>query len=294
MESSYTTQTASPSVGEWNRRYSEGAATRERPGSIPRPTSAAAPSSLANFSWQGTASPVQAPPPTEWTLKAPMAPPIPPTTFASHASPVLIQQPIPEMAQHQHQFHPQSFQSSPPSVLASQSPPTPIHPQAYVSHSPHLHSNSISPTFGHASVAPNPSSRPSKSPPSTTAAPPKRGRRPKNYVKTAEDERVEREEYLERNRLAALKSRQRKKERMGNLEQQAQEYCNHNDSLQKYALTLQSELLHLRSILSQLGGQSFPDVDGYFEREAQGGGIPTILRIAGPTLERDYQAVARV
>lgn len=75
---------------------------------------------------------------------------------------------------------------------------------------------------------------------------------------------------------------------------EAQEYSHHNDSLQKYALTLHSEVLHLRSILNQLDGQSFPDVEGYLQREAQGGGIPTILRIAGPVLERDYQDVGRV
>lgn len=287
VELSYNPQSShsGASEHEWNRRYSEGAAARERPGSgIPRPTSAA-PSTLANFSWQATASnqssSIQATSTDRWQTTRPVAVPVSPT-FGS-ASPTL--HPLAVAPVQSPPFQPQTYHSSPPPVFSSASPPTPTRPQAFIAHPPN---------FSHTSVAPHPSSRPSKSPPSTTSPSQKRGRRPKNYVKTAEDERIEREEYLERNRLAALKSRQRKKERMGNLEQQAKEYCSHNDSLQKYALTLQSELLHLRSILSQLGGQSFPDVDGYLEREAKGGGIPTILRIAGATLERDYQAVARV
>ncbi|ORY79757.1 hypothetical protein BCR35DRAFT_352661 [Leucosporidium creatinivorum] len=286
VEMSYTSESPIMNDQQWQRRASEGALPhlplRQGSGGM-GPESAS--SSLANWSFPSSSNA----PSSAYQPTAMIPPPIAPSTFSANASPILAEQSLPELS-HPQPYLPQPaphgyyVSSAPPPPLPHHSPSTPTQPNPLT---PHLGDS----TFGQQQPSAAGKAANSKSPPSGSGH--KRGRKPKNYVKTAEDERIEREEYLERNRLAALKSRQRKKQRMGNLEAQAVEYSAHNDSLQKYALTLQSELLHLRSILSQLGGQSFPDVDGYLEREANGGGIPTILSIAGPTLERDYQAAGR-
>lgn len=69
---------------------------------------------------------------------------------------------------------------------------------------------------------------------------------------------------------------------------EAKTYSLANADLQSFALTLHAEVMQLRALLAQLGGQHLPDVDGYLAREAEGGGIPTILAIAGTTLQTDY------
>ncbi|KDE04944.1 hypothetical protein MVLG_04595 [Microbotryum lychnidis-dioicae p1A1 Lamole] len=114
----------------------------------------------------------------------------------------------------------------------------------------------------------------------------KRGRKPKPPPSSEEAKR-NREICLKKNRIAALQSRRRKKIKNGQLENQANELMLRNKSLQIFARDLHVELMQLRALLARLPG-GFPDVNAYLDREAQGGGIPTIMRIAGPTLERDY------
>ncbi|SCZ90727.1 BZ3500_MvSof-1268-A1-R1_Chr1-3g02190 [Microbotryum saponariae] len=111
----------------------------------------------------------------------------------------------------------------------------------------------------------------------------KRGRKPKPPPSPEEAKR-NREICLEKNRIAALQSRRRKKIKNGQLENQANELMLRNKSLQIFARDLHVELMQLRALLARLPG-GFPDVNAYLDREAQGGGIPTIMRIAGPTLE---------
>ncbi|SCV68651.1 BQ2448_772 [Microbotryum intermedium] len=129
----------------------------------------------------------------------------------------------------------------------------------------------------------------------------KRGRKPKPPPSPEEAKR-NREICLEKNRITALQSRQRKKIKNGQLEDHrhanrlifhirayvgARELMQRNKTLQIFARDLHVELMQLRALLARLPG-GFPDVNAYLDREAQGGGIPTIMRIAGPTLERNY------
>lgn len=159
-----------------------------------------------------------------------LPPPLPPSTFSANVSPILAQQSLPGPSQPQQPFYraPPSTsthvygRSPPPAPLHTHSPPSPNlgHPYGTVHQLPNPNSPPYTQYQQQASLA-----GPARSPPmgSSSAAngPKPRGRKPKNYVKSAEEERVEREEYLERNRLAALKSRQRKKQKMGNLEARA-------------------------------------------------------------------------
>jgi hypothetical protein len=216
VEMSYTSESPIMSDQQWHRRASEGALPHLQPqrqgGDGMRPDSAS--SSLANWSFPPSSNA-----PSSNHQPASMIPaPIAPSTYSANASPVLAEQSLPELP-HPQQFMPQSaphgyYVSPPPGPLPHHSPstPTPTQPNPLTAGpAPHLGDPSFAQQPSAAGKAANP-----KSPSGANAH--KRGRKPKNYVKTAEDERVEREEYLERNRLAALKSRQRKKQRMGNLE----------------------------------------------------------------------------
>ncbi|KAM0752954.1 hypothetical protein T439DRAFT_323568 [Meredithblackwellia eburnea MCA 4105] len=103
------------------------------------------------------------------------------------------------------------------------------------------------------------------------------------------DDEARRKLFLERNRIAACKSRQKKKERVRDLETQSATLCASNQQLQSNALALHHEVLRLRRELVMLHSTcSCEHVVGYLSRESQGGGIPTIESIAGRTLRCDY------
>ncbi|ORY73096.1 hypothetical protein BCR35DRAFT_152005 [Leucosporidium creatinivorum] len=124
------------------------------------------------------------------------------------------------------------------------------------------------------------------------AAGKKRGRKPKNAPTVSQAElEQERREALDRNRIAASRSRQRKKERVGNLESTAQNLANNNAALQAECIQLRADVDSLRALLEQVHPQpcSCEHVQGYLARERDGGGIPTIERIAGDTLTKDYR-----
>ncbi|SCV69172.1 BQ2448_2192 [Microbotryum intermedium] len=125
-------------------------------------------------------------------------------------------------------------------------------------------------------------------------APRKRGRKPKSAM-PEEDAETVKVEALERNRVAASKSRRRKKERVTGLEQNAANLATSNVQLQHMCHVLSNELHGLRAMLKQLHPLDCDcvHVRGYCAREAAGGGIPTIERIAGRTLSLDYTKVPR-
>lgn len=165
----------------------------------------------------------------------------------------------------------------------------------------------------------------SPAPPAAPTKPPgkKRGRKPKNWdptlERTVELDPEERERQrklaLERNRIAASKSRRRKKERVELLETGAlhasvarsadgrpstdgvasrtasSDLCSRNLALQAECRALLAEVHSLRTFLSQNhpeGVCTCQHINGYLARERDGGGIPAILYGAGATLDRDY------
>ncbi|KAK4053183.1 hypothetical protein OIV83_001918 [Microbotryomycetes sp. JL201] len=105
---------------------------------------------------------------------------------------------------------------------------------------------------------------------------------------------ADREAYLARNRLAASRSRQRKKQRVGELESRAHEYSVLNQMLQQQAIALHSEFLQLRSMLTHVVETTPPDqmsheLQMYLERERAGqAGVAYINSLAGDTLSTDY------
>ncbi|KAK4052647.1 hypothetical protein OIO90_004275 [Microbotryomycetes sp. JL221] len=102
---------------------------------------------------------------------------------------------------------------------------------------------------------------------------------------------------LERNRIAASKSRKRKRERMQNMEQIASDLSNQNASLQSTASQLKSELFALRSQLStthpDLNKCKCQHVQAYLSRERQGHGIQMILQLSGSVLDKQYGDVGK-
>ncbi|BGO95142.1 hypothetical protein NBRC10512v2_006939 [Rhodotorula toruloides] len=187
-------------------------------------------------------------------------------------------------------------------VMPSAAPPPPAAPKttgkkkssaaassAHVAHS----TTSASPPTVAGSASPASVPAPSKPPGK------KRGRKPKNWdptlERTVELDPEERERQrklaLERNRIAASKSRRRKKERVELLETASSDLCNRNLALQAECRALLSEVHSLRSFLSQSHPEGLctcQHINGYLARERDGGGIPAILYGAGETLERDY------
>lgn len=91
------------------------------------------------------------------------------------------------------------------------------------------------------------------------------GRRPKGYVKSAQDAARERDRYLERNREAALRSRARKKAAQEHLEVEAVQLGAANKVLQSDAWALRNEVLQLREIIEALDGPCC----GHGQRQAQ-------------------------
>ncbi|GAA5853062.1 hypothetical protein JCM8547_000188 [Rhodosporidiobolus lusitaniae] len=131
----------------------------------------------------------------------------------------------------------------------------------------------------------------------------KRGRKPKNWDPTLEkaielepeEQEKQRKLALERNRIAASKSRRRKKERVELLETASTDLCNKNLALQAECRALLAEVHSLRTFISQSHplGCACVHIQGYLAREREGGGIPAILYGAGASLERDYSQVPK-
>ncbi|KAL8278593.1 hypothetical protein RQP46_009085 [Phenoliferia psychrophenolica] len=117
---------------------------------------------------------------------------------------------------------------------------------------------------------------------------------PENDDEEGGDEDKKRKEALERNRLAARKSRQKKRERVGNLEFQAGDLSARNHALQAEALALREEVMQLRQHLSEHNGCTCQHVAAYLARERAGGGIPTINHLARHTLGLDYTNAPRM
>ncbi|GAA6000747.1 uncharacterized protein JCM10292_000574 [Rhodotorula paludigena] len=103
-----------------------------------------------------------------------------------------------------------------------------------------------------------------------------------------DEDSVKRKQFLERNRIAACKSRQKKKEKTAQLERLAAELCNRNHVLQQTALALRQEAMTLRQLMHAHQGCSCEHAQGYIARDQAGGGIATIDQLAGRTLVLDY------
>ncbi|GAA5801106.1 hypothetical protein HPULCUR_006548 [Helicostylum pulchrum] len=73
-------------------------------------------------------------------------------------------------------------------------------------------------------------------------------KRARSFNKVPEDEE-KRKKFLERNRLAALKCRQRKKQWLTNLQARVEYLANDNDQLQMETDALRKEILDLKTIL---------------------------------------------
>ncbi|GAA5985858.1 hypothetical protein JCM10908_006307 [Rhodotorula pacifica] len=99
---------------------------------------------------------------------------------------------------------------------------------------------------------------------------------------------TKRQQFLERNRVAACKSRQKKKEKVAGLEQFAADLCARNHKLQQTALALRQEALALRQLVHAHIGCSCEHAQGYIARDAAGGGIATIDQLAGRVMTLDY------
>ncbi|GAA5854083.1 hypothetical protein JCM3766R1_000057 [Sporobolomyces carnicolor] len=102
------------------------------------------------------------------------------------------------------------------------------------------------------------------------------------------EDSLKRKQFLERNRIAACKSRQKKKEKVGKLEQDASELCQKNQLLQAAALALRQEILTLRQIIQTHDGCSCEHAQGYLERDKEGRGIALLDNLAGRTMHLDY------
>ncbi|GAA6046930.1 hypothetical protein JCM3770_003435 [Rhodotorula araucariae] len=140
----------------------------------------------------------------------------------------------------------------------------------------------------------------------TPAPTPKRkgGRKKASSVKPAEgekmageeedDEDLKRKQFLERNRIAACKSRQKKKEKTAALERLSADLCNRNHVLQQTALALRQEALTLRQLMHAHQGCNCEHAQGYIIRDQQGGGLEAIEQLAGHTLHLDYSVPPRM
>lgn len=102
------------------------------------------------------------------------------------------------------------------------------------------------------------------------------------------DNSTKRQQFLERNRVAACKSRQKKKEKVAGLEQHAADLCARNNMLQQTALALRQEAIALRQLVHAHTGCLCEHAQGYIARDAAGGGIATIDQLAGRVLTLDY------
>ncbi|KAM0753947.1 hypothetical protein T439DRAFT_378055 [Meredithblackwellia eburnea MCA 4105] len=103
-----------------------------------------------------------------------------------------------------------------------------------------------------------------------------------------EEEERRKKDSLERNRIAASKSRQKKRMRVDDLETRATALTHSNHQLQTTALALLAEAKSLRAELSHLHTTCHcTHVVGYTLRETNGGGLPLIERLARTVLDDD-------
>ncbi|GAA5927074.1 hypothetical protein JCM1841_001907 [Sporobolomyces salmonicolor] len=103
-----------------------------------------------------------------------------------------------------------------------------------------------------------------------------------------DEETVKRKQFLERNRVAACKSRQKKKEKVGALEQVAADLCHKNHILQQSAFALRQEIITLRQLIQAHNGCSCEHAQGYIERDRSGRGLALLDHLAGRTMHLDY------
>jgi hypothetical protein len=201
-----------------------------------------------------------------------------------------------------------------PPVLA---PPRTYEPFAFPSH--YVPSSHSSPASSHSSI-PTPKAEPASTK-KTTPSKTMRGKGKKSNPLDATvdggeegEEEAKRKLFLERNRVAAIKSRQKKREKVGNLEKStsppslpsiptnailtaAKDLANTNAELQATALSLLSELQSLRQSLTPLHPPTSctcPLINTYISREELGGGIPLLQSIASDVLARDYAKIPRL
>ncbi|KAI8640618.1 hypothetical protein BD408DRAFT_347639 [Parasitella parasitica] len=74
--------------------------------------------------------------------------------------------------------------------------------------------------------------------------------RKRKMVSSDDTDEEKRKHFLERNRQAALKCRQRKKQWLTNLQERVEFLANDNEQLQLQANVLRDEVINLRSLLS--------------------------------------------
>ncbi|KAI5478097.1 bZIP transcription factor [Pseudohyphozyma bogoriensis] len=109
-----------------------------------------------------------------------------------------------------------------------------------------------------------------------------------------EDDAERRKVLLERNRVAAVKSRQKKKEKVATLEHDAHSLCSSLHKSQHAALTLLHEAQQLRSLLALHTTCTCTHVRGYLQREQEGGGLPLIQHLSGSCLDKNYTGVPKM
>ncbi|GAA5921924.1 hypothetical protein JCM3775_003421 [Rhodotorula graminis] len=148
---------------------------------------------------------------------------------------------------------------------------------------------SFAPVGGAASEEGTPAPTPKRKGGRKKASPSKEGEGAELKEGEEEDEEsLKRRQFLERNRVAACKSRQKKKEKTAAMERLATDLCNRNHVLQQTALALRQEALTLRQLMHAHQNCSCEHAQGYIARDRQGGGIATIDQLAGRTLHLDY------
>ncbi|GAA5908513.1 hypothetical protein JCM6882_001287 [Rhodosporidiobolus microsporus] len=178
-----------------------------------------------------------------------------------------------------------------PEPVDEQLPPSPVAPRPPVTRgqskkgkAPESSTSASTSQETTASPAPGPKRKGGRK----KAAAAKAAKAPEGEEAEEDEESTKRRQFLERNRVAACKSRQKKKERVGQLEQLAADLCSRNQNLQQTALALRNEVLGLRQMMLQHNGCNCEHAQGYIVRDANGGGIATIDQLAGTTLTLDY------
>uniref|UniRef100_A0A3B1KJ15 Cyclic AMP-responsive element-binding protein 5 n=1 Tax=Astyanax mexicanus TaxID=7994 RepID=A0A3B1KJ15_ASTMX len=139
-------------------------------------------------------------------------------------------------SQQRHAHHQQDSQEQPPHSCAHHSPPAHLHPGPA-----HLTATHLSHQPVPAQVSPVRSSSCSQSPPQTS------GGRRRRATDSDPDER--RKKFLERNRAAASRCRQKRKVWVSSLERKAEELTHTNLQLQNEVTLLRSEVTQLKQLL---------------------------------------------
>ncbi|KAF2138718.1 uncharacterized protein K452DRAFT_300803 [Aplosporella prunicola CBS 121167] len=106
------------------------------------------------------------------------------------------------------------------------------------------------------------------------ASPPPKKRSRKSKVPETMDgldpeEHAKREQFLERNRIAAHKCRQKKKEWMVGLDEQCRDLSAHNKLLQAHVAELSEEVFRLKNMVFQHTDCRFPPIQAYIQSTAE-------------------------